>query len=92
MFAREILYIQIAHICETKYQPLIYFNLLVLNALAINTLLSFFSLPHINEYFFLIVLLFVAAGSYVHMGYDVAMVIANELDIFIFRVNKQKNT
>jgi hypothetical protein len=90
VFAKEILYIQISHVTETPFFPIQSLSSFVLNGLIFNTFANYLNIQVFNEYYFLIFLLILAFGGYAHMAYSTAMEISNELDIYIFRINKVK--
>jgi len=89
-FAREILYIQLAHVTDTKYNPLWLLNGLILSTPCVIALANTFLSLEIPEYQTLVVLALISGVSYCHMAYSVANEIANELKINIFRINKVK--
>ena len=92
VFAKEMLLIQLAHVSDTDYYPLYILNGIIINALLANTLLHAVGVGIVGEYQALIGLTVTAAVSYAHAAYTSAQEISNTLGIFIFKVNKGKNT
>jgi hypothetical protein len=90
-FAREILYIQLAHVTDTDYYPLRYLNGFILSAPCFVALGNYFGKAGIPEYPIIAALATLAGVSYLHMAYSVANEIADELKINIFRINKVKS-
>lgn len=89
-FAREILYIQLAHVTDTKYSPLWLLNGLILITPCLIALANTFLSTNIPEYQTIAGLALLSGLGYCHMAYSVANEIADELKINIFRINKVK--
>lgn len=92
VFAKEMLLIQLAHVSDTDYCPLYLLNGIIINTLLAHTLLHAAGVKFVGEYQVLVGLTAVAAISYAHAAYTSAHEIASTLGIFIFKVNKPKNT
>lgn len=90
-FAREILYIQLAHVTDTDYHPLWFLNGFILSTPCVVALGNHFFKLAIPEYPILVFLAVLSGLSYFHMAYTAANEIASELQINIFRINKVKS-
>lgn len=91
-FAREIAYLQIAHVLDEDYVPLNWANFFVLTSLIINSCLHYFGLGMVSEYNFLLVMLLIAFISYVHLIKFSIKEITEELKIPVFAIPSKKYT
>jgi len=85
-FAREIAYLQIAHVLDEDYVPLNWPNFLVLSSLIINSCLHYLKLGFVSEYYFLLGMLLIAFISYVHLIKFSIKEITEELKIPVFSI------
>lgn len=90
-FAREIAYLQIAHLQDDDYLPLNLPNFIILTLLIVNTSLHAWGLPLVDEYQFLIVLIVAGAVSYGHWVYFGIKEITEELRISVFNSHRNRH-
>ena len=83
-FAREIAYLQIAHVIDADYTPLNWPNFTILTLLIINNSSHAWGFSLIDEYYFLIFLIFAAFLSYAHLVKTACKEITEELCIPVF--------
>jgi hypothetical protein len=88
-FAREIAFLQIAHVLDEDYVPLNWNNFFVLSGIICNSFLHSFGVFIVNEYFLLLGMIVFAFFSYVHLVYFSIREITEELDIHVFSVKKK---
>jgi hypothetical protein len=89
-FAREIGYLQIAHVMDEDYVPLNLPNFVIISLLIFNTSLHAWGLPLFDEYYFLLLLTFAAFLSYAHLVYFATKEITEELNIRVFSLKRKK--
>lgn len=89
-FAREVAYLQIAHLQEDEYNPLNWPNFLILTLLIVNNSLHAWGFPFVSEYEFLITMTVFAFVSYLHWVYFGIQEITEELKIPVFSSQRNK--
>ena len=89
LFAREIAFLQIAHVLDEDYIPLNWNNFLVLTGIIGNSFLNSAGFEIVGEYKFLVFMIFVAFCSYAHLIYYSVREITEELNIYIFSVQSK---
>lgn len=87
-FAREIGFIQLAHVSNTKHEPLDLGGFIVMTSLSVNTLLNTQS-RGVNEYSLLLALTVFAALAYSHFAVHVTKDICSELKIKVFSIKSK---
>lgn len=90
VFAKEIAFIQIAHVTNTKYTPLLSANFLIISAMIFNTLTHAYGISVADEYNFQVCLTIASFLSYAHLAYYLSLEISTILGIPIFRVPREK--
>jgi hypothetical protein len=83
-FAREVAYLQIAHLQDDEYLPLNLPNFIILTLLIVNTSLHAWGVGFVDEYSFLVGLTVAAFISYAHWVYFGVKEITDELRIPVF--------
>ena len=88
-FAREIGYLQIAHVLDEDYVPLNLPNFVIISLLIFNTSCHAWGLPLFDEYYFLLASTVAAFLSYAHLVYFATREITEELNIPVFRLPRK---
>jgi hypothetical protein len=91
-FAREIAYLQIAHVMDSDYKPMNYPNFLILSLLMLNSVGNAFKISIFNEYYFLLLMILAAFLSYSHLVYYSCKEITTELKIPVFAMPSKKSS
>ncbi|CAG9318395.1 unnamed protein product [Blepharisma stoltei] len=81
IFAREMGFLQLAHVSNSEYEPLNIPNYILLSLLMFNTSCHAWGFPLLDEYNLLCFLLLFAGLSYLHFIYSVTKEITKELNI-----------
>jgi len=88
-FAREVAYLQIAHLQDDDYTPLNWPNFIILTLLIVNNSLCAWGIPVVSEYEFLVLVSGLALVSYAHLVYFGVQEVTEELKISVF--SSQRN-
>ena len=86
VFAKEVAFVQIAHVSHTEYMPLGNMNYFILTCILLNTSVAAWGFAAVDEYSLLSGLTMLSAFSYFHMVVQVTKEITQELNIKIFKV------
>lgn len=87
-FAREVAYLQIAHLQDDSYTSLNWPNFIILTLLILNNSLHAWGFPLINEYNFLLAMTACAFLSYAHWVFFGIQELTEELRISVFTSNR----
>lgn len=85
-FAREVAFVQIAHVTHTTYEPLNTPNFILLSLFIGNISLHGWGISLIGEYDFLVLLIVFSFLSYAHLVYYLTLEITTELKIPVFKM------
>lgn len=87
-FAREVAYLQIAHLQDDSYTPLNWPNFIIFTLLIVNTSLHAWGLPFVSEYSFLLTMTAFAFLSYAHWVFFGIQELTEELRISVFTTHR----